>query len=120
VFNAMDQSQFVYGTTRADRQPAVYFVDLDPTYKTVPPLRERDPLLNGDAKAEFEKPVNILFEMELLHPEANLPCSEQAARQYFSDCAATFWDFYSAQTPLWARAPAFHEYQRMKARLVES
>ena len=119
VFSAMDQSQFLYGTTHNDRQPAVYFVDLDPTYKTVPALRDRAPMLNGDAKTEFEKPINILFEMQILHPEALLPCSEKAARQYFTDCALAFQDFYSAKTPWWARAPAFEQYQRMKARLVE-
>jgi len=120
VFSAMDESQFLYGTTRADRHPYVYFVDLDPTYKTVQPLRARDPAFNNDVKSEFEKPVNVLFEMQILHPQAKLDRAEAVARAYFALCASVFNDFYGCNAPWWSRAPNFDAYQRMKTSLIAS
>jgi hypothetical protein len=120
VFNAMDQSQFLYGTRKAERQPAMYFVDLDPTYVAVPAMKDRTIHANvNEAKADFEKPINILFEMKMLHPDADFPRSTDAARAYFAHCAGFFHDFYSRTgTPAWARSPNFEYYQRMKTRLM--
>ncbi len=121
VFTVMDQSQFLYGNVHSDRRPAIYFVDLDPTYNRVPPMSERPPGVNpNESKADFEKPINILFEMMLLHPEAPMPRSLERLKPYFARCDAFFRDFYSATaTPRWARAPNFAKYQQMKLRFLE-
>jgi hypothetical protein len=120
VFTVMDQSQFIYGNVRSDRQPAVYFVDLDPTYNRIPAIKDRQPGVNpNESKADFEKPINILFEMKLVQPEAPMSRSIERGKSYFARCDAFFQDFYSAQkTPWWARGPNFAKYQEMKHVLI--
>jgi hypothetical protein len=121
VFSVMDQSQFIYGNVRSDKRPAVYFVDLDPTYNRVPAMKDRNLDINpNESKADFEKPINILFEMKLLQPEAPMSRSVERAKAYFARCNAFFRDFYSARTPWWARGPNFARYQEMKQMLLSS
>jgi hypothetical protein len=116
LFSAMDQSQFLYGVRRGERQPDIFFVDLDPTYRVLD--SHADASVQSQAKSDFEKPINILFEMELLHPQAPLPVSKRTVRRYFNACTAVFNDFYSRNTPWWGRAPNFEQYQRMKTQML--
>ncbi len=119
LFTAMDQSQFIYGNTRTSRRPAVYFVDLDPTYRFVPPADELPETRRNEFKAEFEKPLGILFEIRLLQPEAPLTESVSRAKDYFGACDAFFLNFYDEEkTPRWARPPNFVQYQRLKRELL--
>jgi hypothetical protein len=121
VYTVMDQSQFIYGNVRSDKRPGVYFVDLDPTYNRVPAMKDRNLAINpNESKADFEKPINILFEMKVLQPEAPMSRSVERAKAYFARCNAFFRDFYSAQTPWWARGPNFARYQKMKQMLVSA
>ena len=118
LFSAMDESQFLYGASKVARQPDVYFVDLDPTYKVF--NAKAGASAYDEAKTYFEKPINILFEMELLHPEAPFPISKRSAIDYFRTCSAAFTDFYSKSTPWWGRAPNFEHYQRMKTEMLSA
>ena len=119
VFAFMDESQFVYGRCRAEQEPFVYFVDLDPSYKLVPPFEADNPRQDrNEFKSDFEKPINILFEMKLLHPDAALEESTAKATRYFRECSRAFANFYSENTPWWARSPNFAAYQAKKRDLM--
>ena len=117
VFQAMDESQFIYGTTRANHRPQIYFVDLDSTYSRVQPLSTCEPGSTGAIRSDFEKPLNILFEMLLQHPRASLPSCKEAARDYIAFCHACFPDFYGPNRPRWAKALHFERYQKLKGLL---
>ena len=115
VFQAMDESQFIYGTTRANHDPRVYFVDLDPTYSQVRPQPKCDAAIPSNAlRSDFEKPVNIFFEMLIQHPRASMLTCKELARDYIEFCQGYFADFYGLNRPRWAKALHFEKYLQMK------